>query len=78
MRCDVCGKFRREEDLRHQFMPDSHYGPEDSYWECLTCIYAGENKRLAPKVAEMEETLANIEKWYIERMLGKKDGQTQE
>lgn len=38
MKCNICGKFRKEEDLHSAGEPDSHFGPEDFYWICIFCI----------------------------------------
>lgn len=37
-RCDVCGKFRKDEEVIHKFTPDSHFSSEDNYYECVYCV----------------------------------------
>jgi hypothetical protein len=33
-RCDVCGKFRKWEDLSQEYIPASHLSDEEIYFEC--------------------------------------------
>jgi hypothetical protein len=45
-RCDICGKFRKHEELIHRFTPDSYFSSEDSYYECVFCSKNKNNKIL--------------------------------
>jgi len=36
-KCDICGKFRKPEELNYKFSPDNHFSSEDSYYECVYC-----------------------------------------
>lgn len=36
-RCEVCGKFKRLDNLIHEYTPDSAYSTEESYWICKKC-----------------------------------------
>ncbi len=36
-KCDICGKFRKYEELKHKFTPDNHFSSEDSWYECVYC-----------------------------------------
>lgn len=42
-KCDICGKFRKFEELIHRFSPDNHFSSEDSYHECIYCIKKEDN-----------------------------------
>ena len=42
VRCQHCGKFISRKDIEEQkakfhFIPDNEFGPEESYWEHVTC-----------------------------------------
>ena len=42
VKCEPCGRFISDADIREQkahfhFIPDSQFGPEESYWECREC-----------------------------------------
>lgn len=42
-KCDICGKFRKYEELIHRFSQDTHFSSEDSYHECIYCVKKQEN-----------------------------------
>lgn len=42
VKCYHCGKFISRKDIeeakaKFHFVPDSHFGPEESYWEHVKC-----------------------------------------
>ena len=42
VQCRHCGKFISRRDIENKkakfhFIPDSQFGPEESYWEHVTC-----------------------------------------
>lgn len=42
LRCQNCGKFISQKSIienkaKFHFIPDSQFGPEESYWECEKC-----------------------------------------
>jgi uncharacterized protein with PIN domain len=41
-RCVACGRFIAYRDIEqgvahYHFIPDSHFGPEEEWWECPEC-----------------------------------------
>lgn len=39
-KCVTCGKFKKWTEMKGHFIPDSHFGPEESWYECYDCIKA--------------------------------------
>lgn len=37
IRCDVCGKFSKYDDLISHYTSDSDYSTEDLYYSCIRC-----------------------------------------
>lgn len=36
--CQCCGKFKKWDELVHQFIPDSDCSAEQSWYECKKCL----------------------------------------
>lgn len=41
-KCACCGRFRKWEDLRGFYEPDSEYSSEDTWFECVKCMSASD------------------------------------
>jgi len=55
-RCDICGQFKKLDDLRTFFTPDTHFTSEEIWHKCRECMSYEE-------LEQHEKTLKKLEGW---------------